>query len=105
KNEYDMTRLLVTGGSGFIGINLINALCDKGIQLLNIDKSRPLVESHQKYWKNIDILDHMQFEAEVLKFDPEVIIHLAAVTDLNGKTLDYYKTNIKGIENLIYICA
>lgn len=100
-----MIKLLVTGGSGFIGTNLMDALIRERFEILNIDKSQPLKDEHAPYWKQIDILDFVNFEAEVIKFAPEIIVHLAAVTDLDGKTKDYYKANTEGTKNLINIAG
>lgn len=50
-------RVLVTGGSGFIGTNLIEYLMNiPDVQIMNIDKQRPKIENQLSYWKNIDIL-------------------------------------------------
>lgn len=50
-------KVLVTGGSGFIGTNLIEYLMNiPDVQIMNIDKQRPKIENQLSYWKNIDIL-------------------------------------------------
>ena len=100
-----MNKYLVTGGSGFIGTNVVDTFLKQGIGVLNLDKSKPIKEQHLPYWKQVDILDYTNLEAEILKFDPDVILHLAAVTDLNGKNLDYYNANIKGTQNIVDIAA
>jgi nucleoside-diphosphate-sugar epimerase len=98
-----MKKFLITGGSGFIGTNLIQALLEDGITVLNIDRVKPKRDDHIPYWKSLDILDARTLESLVTEFDPEVIVHLAAVTDLYGKTLDYYQSNIQGTQNIIDI--
>ena len=98
-----MRKILVTGGSGFIGTNLVDALVEDGSLVLNLDRSKPLKDQHLSYWKEVDILDYANLEAEIIKFAPEVIIHLAAVTDLNGKTDEYYNANVKGTQNIVDI--
>ena len=98
-----MEKLLVTGGSGFIGINLINSLSGR-YRVLNIDKHPPRFEKHKNYWKAVNILDFNNLEKEILAFNPDYIIHLAAVTDLNGRDSDYYAANVEGIRNLVIIC-
>jgi nucleoside-diphosphate-sugar epimerase len=52
-----MKRILITGGSGFIGTNLIEGYINENYEILNIDKVVPIVNDHLKYWKAIDILD------------------------------------------------
>jgi len=98
-----MKKVLVTGGSGFIGTNLVDALLKEGATVLNLDQSKPLKEEHLASWKGVDILDYANLERAILNFDPEVIVHLAAVTDLDGTTDEYYKSNIVGTQNIIEI--
>lgn len=94
-------RVLVTGGSGFIGTNLIEYLMNiPDVQIMNIDKQRPKIENQLSYWKNIDILTRGG-EFVVHSFAPDYVIHLAARTDLNGTVLQDYDANISGIRNLL----
>ena len=96
-------KILITGASGFIGTNLLEDLRDKGFDVLNIDWKEPKIPERKDLWKNVDITEYGPFESAVLAFQPNYIIHLAARTDLDGKTLDDYNANITGIENLMKI--
>ena len=100
-----MKRFLVTGGSGFIGTNLVDALLKENYTVLNLDREEPVQKHQIQYWKKVDILDRARLESEIVGFDPEVIIHLAAITDLNGTTLEYYNANIEGTKNIAEIAA
>lgn len=93
-------RLLITGGSGFIGTNAVEYFKDK-YEVLNIDFRKPQVEEHVKFWNNIDIRKGYELEKAVLDFDPDYILHFAARTDLGGETMDDYSANIIGVENLL----
>ncbi|MBP1550569.1 MAG: NAD(P)-dependent oxidoreductase [Oscillospiraceae bacterium] len=97
------SRILITGASGFIGTNLLEELYNKGYEILNIDICSPKIKERNKVWKNVDITDYDAFEKAVVDFDPEYIVHLAARTDLDGKTLDDYSANTTGVENLMKI--
>lgn len=96
------TRIIVTGGSGFIGTNLIDQLLMNNIELINIDIKPPKKEEHIPYWKSCDIRNIDQLKTIVDEFQPTIIVHLAAKTDLNGKILSDYSANIDGVENLIH---
>ncbi len=98
-----MKKILVTGGSGFIGTNLVDALLKQGVAVLNLDSSKPPKADHNAYWNGVDILDYANLERAILKFDPEVIVHLAAVADLDGTTDEHYDANVKGTQNIIDI--
>lgn len=96
-------RIVVTGGSGFIGTNIVEDLLQKGHDVLNIDWNAPKITQRTSVWKNVDIINFSVFKDAVVGFDPEYIIHLAARTDLDGKTLSDYDQNITGVENLMKI--
>jgi len=100
-----MKKVLITGGSGFIGTNLVDAFIANGDSVLNIDSVAPAKKEHVKYWKKVDILDYNGVEEQILSFQPEVLLHMAAVTDLNGTNLKYYDANITGTKNIIDAAA
>ena len=96
-----MKKVLITGGSGFIGTNLLDHLLNSGHEVLNIDINPPKINSHFSYWNKCDINDLELLENITIEFQPNYIIHLAARTDLDGKTIDDYRANIIGVENVI----
>ena len=46
-------KILITGGSGFIGTNLIEKLVLDGHEILNIDIKEPKNFVLSKYWRNV----------------------------------------------------
>lgn len=97
-----MTRVLITGGSGFIGTHIISALLkDKSISVLNIDINKPKIKVHEDVWLKVDLCNKTMLVNAVKEFQPNKIIHLAARTDLRGKDLQEYAVNIDGIRNLL----
>lgn len=96
-------KILLTGASGFIGTNLLEDLLNKGYKVRNIDFNTPKIPERKPLWDNVDITQYAPFEKAVLEFNPDYIIHLAARTDLDGKTLEDYDANITGVENILKI--
>lgn len=97
-----MKRILITGGSGFIGTNLVNTLRgNKDIELLNIDIAKPKIVEHAGIWRQTDLRDKASLTEVVKNFSPDYVIHLAARTDLNGKALQDYDANMAGVSNLL----
>jgi GlcNAc-P-P-Und epimerase len=97
-------KILITGGSGFIGTNIINNFIRKGHQVLNVDIMKPKISSHNKNWRELDIKNYKALLIVTKEFMPDYILHLAARTDLNGKCIDEYSSNILGTENIVKIC-
>lgn len=95
-------KILITGGFGFIGTNLIEYL--KGLnsfEIQSLDIAKPKINSQQSFWKNVDIRNKSDLEKAIFDFMPDFVIHLAARTDLNGTAQNDYDANIGGVINLL----
>lgn len=102
-NEKDM-RLLVTGGSGFIGTNLMAHYIAQGVPLLNIDWNPPLDPAQKPWWREVDIMDRAAVEAAFASFMPTHVVHLAARTDtLEKHDVDAYLQNHEGTRILLEV--
>src|SRR5579884_1063088 len=93
-------RTLVTGGSGFIGTNVVEHFATRSEQLVNLDVSPPRNKAHRRFWRQVDLRDANALRSAVRDFSPQIVVHLAARTDLEGRTIDDYAANTQG-ENLI----
>jgi nucleoside-diphosphate-sugar epimerase len=96
-------KIIITGGSGFIGSNLLEYFSTNGFNVVNFDVHSPNQKANLKYWRKVDILNFALLEAEITNYQPEFVIHLAARTDLKGKRIEDYDANTIGTKNLIHI--
>jgi len=91
----------VTGGSGFIGTNLVEHFLKRGDEVLNLDIAAPRHPGHAAQWRRTDLLDSAALMQAVADFDPQVVLHMAARTDLGGSAVSDYPANTTGVSNLI----
>ena len=91
-----MQKILITGGSGFIGTNLINFLSKKNYCILNIDKSsycstpenfKENRKTKKYFYYKLDLSNYYFLTKKIKKFKPDTIIHLAAESHVD-KSLD-----------------
>jgi nucleoside-diphosphate-sugar epimerase len=101
-----MRRVLVTGGSGFIGTNLVEYYRSAGVDVLSIDLREPRHPQHQDVFRQVDILDSKTLSHAVREYAPTQVVHLAARTDLDESAgLDGYRANTDGVRNLVEAIA
>lgn len=86
------TRILVTGGSGVIGQELIQLLTDGGAVVKSVDK--------EPYPANgVDNVDSIQIDLAtddldpIRAFKPEVVFHLAAVFERTEESASFWEDN------------
>ena len=98
-------RILITGGSGFIGTNYVDYALKKGDEVLNIDIKPPIKREHQLFYKECNIMDYERLKGILRDFKPTHIVHLAAKTGAHSITdLQEFKPNMDGVKNIINAC-
>jgi len=104
-----MSKILVTGGAGFIGSTLVDKLINEGHEVAVLDNlasgKKDYINSQAKFFE-VDIC--VPEVAEVFAtFQPEIVYHLAAQIDvrvsLNDPALDN-KINAVGSLNILENC-
>lgn len=94
-------KILVTGGAGFVGTNLIKKLLKEGHQVTSLDNyDAGTIENHQEgcSYHNFDIKKIKWFGSEY-----DIVFHMAALSRIQpsfDNPKETFKTNTKGCINV-----
>lgn len=94
-------NVLITGGSGFIGTNLVEHYTRLGNHVVNVDIAPPRNSAHVRFWYQVDVRDSQAMRKVVEGLSPKLIFHMAARTDLDGTSLAEYSANTDGVKSVI----
>ena len=106
-------HILVTGGAGFVGTNLIKQLLKEGHDIISIDNySTGKKENHIDKVKYIEgdiynLMDHIA-TLSTPYYQPDVVFHMAAIARIQPSfenPQDYIKTNFNGTYNIVQFCT
>jgi len=93
-----MTRILITGATGFIGSHLFDLLLSRGYDVSGISNSQS-----KKSISKISLLDKNKLNSYFRKNNFDVVIHLAAILD-DKDPLKILHTNYSCTMNLLQLC-
>lgn len=108
-----MKRILVTGGSGFIGSAVIRLALSRGYHVVNVDALTYAAglgnlsgyEDHANYvFQRVDIRDRSALDEVFTAFKPMAVLHLAAESHVD-RSIDgpeeFVTTNVVGTLNVL----
>lgn len=95
-------RILVTGAAGMLGSSVCPWLrkCGNDVRATDIQTVDPDIDY-------LDVRDHAALEADILGYRPQLVLHLAAETDVERCELEpdhAYLTNTVGTQNVALLC-
>jgi UDP-glucose 4-epimerase len=96
-----MTRVLVTGGSGFIGSHIVEKLKEKGYKVASLDIK---IGDDLSVYHFGNICHHDNVKRCFSGFLPEYVIHCAALARIQPSLinpLETYRTNVIGTLNIL----
>lgn len=108
-------KILITGGSGFIGSNFCRFMVNKypNCLFINVDKlsyagnkdNLKDIEKRKNYkFFKLDICNYKDFEKIIKSFSPNIIVNFAAETHVDRSILypdEFVKTDIIGVHNIL----
>jgi len=111
-------NLLITGGAGFIGSNLVRSVIDRPevARLVNLDcltyaghlANLAGMEEHEKYvFAQVDLRDRVAVRRVMVEREITHVMHLAAESHVDRSIAgpkDFVETNVMGTFNLLEAC-
>ena len=94
-------RVLVTGGSGYIGRHVVRDLGLWGHEVLNVDLVKPVTLMYHETFEKVDIRKSLDI---CDNYDIDAVIHLAALIDgaeSISRPDQYHRTNVIGTVNVL----
>ena len=104
-------KILVTGGSGFIGSHLVPKLVELGHDVYSLERyvTGRYVLGKQRMVKTFfgDLRDHFAIRKIICEVQPEAVIHLASISPVSysyDHPIEVIETNFLGTVNLAESC-
>jgi UDP-glucose 4-epimerase len=100
-------RLLVTGGTGFIGERLCRRAAEHGATVHAVSR-HPGIASEGVLWEGADLTDHLAVQGLFSRLRPDVVLHLAS--EVSGArdrdlVLPMLRANLLAAVNVMLACG
>ena len=100
-----MTKVIVTGATGFLGFNLVKRLNKMGFAIIglgrNIEKGNKINELGVKFI-SVDLSEKEKLNTIFQNVD--YVFHCAAKSSVWGDYKSFYKANVEGTKNIADLC-
>lgn len=101
-----MTKILITGSNGLLGQKLVYALIKrKDVQVIATSLGANRLLKQEGYiYESLDITNGSEVEAIVKKYQPDVIINTAAMTNVDAcetKREECWALNVSAVQNFV----
>lgn len=104
------SRVLVTGGAGYIGSHACKALARAGYEPVVFDNLSTGWKNAVKWGPLVqgDLMDRASIDAVLAEYRPDAVMHFAALSLVGESMKDpglYWRVNVGGALNLLEACA
>ncbi|MEM6910837.1 MAG: NAD(P)-dependent oxidoreductase [Verrucomicrobiota bacterium] len=96
-------KVFITGGSGFIGSNLVASCCERKWEVINYDIAACLNSEQEQFRIEGDLMNPEGLRETMRESAPDFVVHLAGRTDCDESTTveDGYQANTQGTQHVL----
>ncbi len=99
-----MGRVLITGGTGFIGSHIVRAFCSRGVKPICLVRRSSDLANLEELDIEIRYGDVREKKTLIRAFkNCNIVVHNAALVRDWGKYSDFYATNVRGTMNVMEV--
>ena len=100
-------KLLVFGGNGFVGGNIVKTALAKGWEVFIASKRKKEILEDAK-WESMDITDFDAVNAYTDRVSPHIVVNVAAIADIDFAEREKElarKVNVEGAVHIAQLCS